>query len=155
LAKATVAKLRIESGIIDGPLAAALLTPAPLVSPHDGGIASFIGVVRDHHLGLGVRSLRYECYEAMAAPMLRHIVERVAAALPSDDGEATSLVVRLFHGVGEMVPGDVSLVVQVSSAHRVAAFGACRAIVEAIKADLPVWKEERYDDGSACFLKGS
>jgi molybdopterin synthase catalytic subunit len=186
-----VASLRLTSAIVHGPLGPDALSPAPLVGPRDGGIASFIGVVRDHHLGRGVISLRYECYEAMAAPMLERIAARVHAALQpagtgvtGDGGGAVEagdaggtgeagaaceagaageagdvapvpLAMRVFHGIGEMVPGDVSLVVHVASPHRVAAFAACRAVVEAIKADLPVWKEERYDDGSSRYLKGS
>jgi molybdopterin synthase catalytic subunit len=59
------------------------------------------------------------------------------------------------HGTGTMLPGQISLIIQISSAHRAAAFDACRHMLERIKQDLPVWKQEVYDDGSSVWLKGS
>ena len=51
-------------------------------------------------------------------------------------------------------PG-LAVAIHVASAHRVAAFDACRHVIERIKADLPVWKQEFYDDGTSLWLKGS
>ncbi len=145
-----MALIRASLHVVDHPLTPEAMSPAALVGPTDGAIASFLGVVRDHHLGQVVRSLRYECY----LPMAERQLERIAEAVGAELGEQP-LVVSIWHGYGEMVPGDVSLVVHCASPHRVAAFDACRAVVEAIKADLPIWKEERYADGSARWLKGS
>ncbi len=160
-----------QSAVLDRPLRGDELGPGALIDRDHGAIASFLGVVRDHHAGRAVRSLRYECYVPMAERVLRQIAERVAAT--AEDGTLHGLAtagdqadelppaalrdvaVVVQHGIGEMVPGDVSLAVHVSSPHRVVAFAACRAIVEQIKADLPVWKLERYGDGSERFLKGS
>jgi molybdopterin synthase catalytic subunit len=146
------------------PLAAAELSPAPLLSAGDGAIASFIGVVRDHHGGRGVRSLRYECYQRMAEAVLARIAGEVAAALDAGSlpgldeapGPAGApLRLHIHHAYGELLPGQASLAVHAASPHRVAAFAACREVVEAIKRDLPIWKEERYDDGTARWLRGS
>jgi molybdopterin synthase catalytic subunit len=166
-----------QSAVVERPLRGDELGAAALIGRDHGAIASFLGVVRDHHAGASVRSLRYECYVPMAERVLRQIATRVAAAAEdgSLDGMASvpaggeggeggdplpaqalrDVAVVVLHGIGEMVPGDVSLAVHVSSPHRVVAFAACRAIVEQIKADLPVWKLERYGDGSERFLKGS
>jgi molybdopterin synthase catalytic subunit len=54
-----------------------------------------------------------------------------------------------------MRPGDASVAIHVASAHRVAAFAACRQIIERLKQDVPIWKHERYDDGEAVWLQGS
>lgn len=160
-----------QSAVVERPLRGDELGAAALIGRDHGAIASFLGVVRDHHAGAAVRSLRYECYVPMAERVLGSIAAQVAAS--AEDGTLAGLAsagetgeelpaqalrdvaVIVLHGIGEMVPGDVSLAVHVSSPHRVVAFAACRAIVEAIKADLPVWKLERYGDGRERFLKGS
>jgi molybdopterin synthase catalytic subunit len=54
-----------------------------------------------------------------------------------------------------MRPGDVALCIHVASAHRRAAFDACRDLIERIKTDLPIWKHEHYDDGTSIWLPGS
>ncbi len=138
-----------RTGIVDGPLPAALLSPAPLCREDHGAIASFCGVVRDHHDGRAVQQLHYDCYRPMA--------ERVLAELVDETRERCdpALQAMVLHGIGDMRPGEVSLVIHVSSAHRAAAFDACRHLLERIKADLPVWKCERYEDGSQRWLNGS
>lgn len=136
-------------GIIDGPLPAALLTPAALTAPAHGAIASFIGVVRNHHHGRGVTHLIYDCYRPMAERMLADLIAEAASRFDSD------LVAHVHHGVGRMLPGEPSVAIHVATAHRVAAFDTCRHLIERIKQDLPVWKQEFYDDGTAQWLKGS
>jgi molybdopterin synthase catalytic subunit len=137
------------SGIVDGPLTGDLLHPAALAHPASGAIASFLGTVRDHHHGRGVTRLHYECYRPMAEKVLAALVAE--AAERCDPGLAASV----HHGTGGMTPGQVSVVIHVASAHRVAAFDACRHLIERIKQDLPVWKRESYADGSDAWLKGS
>jgi len=138
-----------RSGIHDGPLPTAVLSPGPLCREDHGAIASFCGVVRDHHDGRGVQQLHYECYRPMAERVLG---ELIAEACERFDPALQAIV---LHGIGDMRPGEVSLVIHVSSAHRPAAFDACRHLLERIKADLPVWKRERYEDGNERWLKGS
>ena len=138
-----------RSGIVAGPLADALLTPAALCAPDHGAIASFIGVVRNHHHGRGVTHLVYDCYQPMAERMLAELIAEAAARFDA------GLSAQVHHGIGRMDPGQASVAIHVASAHRVAAFDACRHLIERIKQDLPVWKQEFYDDGTSLWLKGS
>ncbi len=138
-----------QSGVVDGPLTGDLLLPARLSHAGYGAIASFLGTVRDHHHGRGVIRLQYECYRPMAEKML---VELIAEAAEKSDRDLSASV---HHGTGTMTPGQVSVAIHVASAHRVAAFDACRQLIERIKQDLPVWKREFYADGSDAWLKGS
>ena len=145
---AGAAPLRL-SGIVDGPLAGDLLQPDRLAAASTGAIASFLGTVRDHHHGRGVTRLHYECYRPMAETVLAALIADVAERCDRD------LAASVFHGTGTMTPGHVSVAIHVACAHRVAAFDACRHLIERIKQDLPVWKREFYTDGSDAWLKGS
>jgi len=142
------APLRLAA-IIEGPLDDAWCAPTRLLRADHGAIASFLGVVRDHARGRAVTGLDYECYRPMAEQLLHALIAEAAARF---DGALTALVA---HGTGTMAPGQVSVAIHVGSAHRVAAFDACRHVIERIKQDLPVWKRERYADGSVAWLKGS
>ncbi len=114
-----------------------------------GAVASFLGIVRDHSKGRAVAGLRYECYRPMAEKVLVQLIAETAGRF--DPGMAAAVA----HGTGEMVPGQAALSIHVASAHRAAAFDACRHLIERIKHDLPVWKLERYADGTQAWLKGS
>lgn len=142
-------KLIRECGIIQGPLNASYLSSQDLCRDEHGAIASFIGVVRNEHFDKGVSHLFYECYEAMATKVLEDLISETVERFDPE------LQARVFHGVGTMNPSEVSVVIHVSSGHRVAAFDACRHIIERIKEDLPVWKHEFYTDGTDTWLKGS
>jgi molybdopterin synthase catalytic subunit len=141
--------VRRASGIVDGPLGAGFASPLALAAPAHGALASFIGVVRDHHLGRDVTHLIYECYRPMAETVLAALIAETAERF---DAELSALV---HHGTGRMVPGEAAVTIHVATAHRAAAFDACRHLIERIKADLPVWKREFYTDGSDAWLKGS
>ena len=136
-------------GIIDGPLPSELLTPESLCSPDNGAIASFLGVVRNHHNDRAVSHLEYDCYRPMAEALLQQFINE---ARQQFDKKAD---ICLHHGIGHMIPGQTSVAIHVATAHRVAAFDACRFLIERIKADLPVWKQEFYADGTSLWLKGS
>jgi molybdopterin synthase catalytic subunit len=138
-----------HAAIHDGPLPAALLAPTALLRRDHGAVASFLGVVRDHARGRAVLALHYECYRPMAEAVLGRLIAE--AAERCDPHLAASIV----HGIGPMVPGDVSVAIHVGSAHRAAAFDACRLLIERLKQDIPIWKRERYDDGSEAWLQGS
>ena len=138
-----------ESAVIDGPLSAELMNPQRLCRDEHGALASFIGTVRNEHLGKGVTHLHYECYRPMAESVLACLIKETCGKF---DPELQALV---FHGIGTMHPSQASVVIHVSSGHRVAAFDACRHIIERIKEDLPIWKQEFYTDGTDCWLKGS
>jgi len=137
------------TGIDPGPLPPTAISPAGVAGPGCGAVASFVGVVRDNHDGKAVTHLEYECYEAMAAPMLEEFVDEVRIRWGDE------LRVRCRHGHGRMEIGDASVAIHVAAPHRDAAFAACRHLIERIKEDLPVWKEEFYADGTSRWLKGS
>lgn len=113
--------------------------------PDAGAVAQFVGVVRDHdpQASSEVVSLDYTCHPSAH----ERIGEIVAGVLASADpaGECT---VAAVHRVGHLVVGDVAFVVAVSSPHRRLAFAVCERVVEAVKADLPVWKQQFEADGS-------
>lgn len=136
-------------GIHAGPLPASFLSSAELIAPQWGAINSFIGVVRQHAHGRAVTDLTYECYVAMAEKILTALVDDIAAEMDPDLGAI------VIHGYGAMRPGDVSVAIHVASAHRDAAFRASRALIERLKQDAPVWKHERYADGSSAWSPGS
>ena len=140
---------RREAVIISGPLGADWCSGAALTAPGDGAIASFLGVVRDHARGRAVTALHYDCYRPMAERVLG---ELIAEAATRCDPQLSAIVA---HGTGDMVPGEVSVAIHVASAHRVAAFDACRHLIERLKQDLPIWKRERYAEGDEAWLKGS
>ncbi len=142
----TRAAAPIVTGLVDGPLAATRWTPA--LTPGRGAVASFLGVVRDHAKGRGVTRLHYECYRPMAEKVLHRIADEARRFDPA-------LAVTAWHGLGTMVPGEVSLVLHAASAHRGPAFDAVRWLLEEIKRELPVWKRQTFDDGSDEWVHGS
>jgi molybdopterin synthase catalytic subunit len=115
---------------------------ARLVAPDCGAVVTFTGTVRDHHQGRRVRGLSYDAYEAMALPLL----EEIAAG--ARERYALSRVV-VVHRLGDMAVGEASVFLGVASPHREESFAACRFLIDAIKAQVPIWKKEYYDDGSA------
>ncbi|MFC4727040.1 molybdenum cofactor biosynthesis protein MoaE [Coralloluteibacterium thermophilus] len=121
------------------PLRAALLHDAA------GAYASFEGWVRDHNEGRAVRGLYYEAYAALAE---REGAAIVAEALARFDIVAAHCV----HRTGELAIGDLAVWVGVSAGHRGPAFEACRWIIDAIKARVPIWKRERYVEGGEGWL---
>lgn len=114
-----------------------------------GALASFVGVVRNEHLGKGVTHIEYDCYREMALTVLQGLVDEVRVAHGAD------LQVMVVHGTGRVELAEAAVAIHVSSGHRPAAFAACRQLIERIKDDLPVWKHEFYDDGTSQWLKGS
>jgi molybdopterin synthase catalytic subunit len=110
-------------------------------SPAHGAVVTFAGVVRDHDEGRGVLRLAYEAHpDAPAA--LADSARRIAERFPE-------VRVAAVHRVGDLVVGDLALACAVASAHRAAAFEACAALVDDIKASVPIWKEQSFVDGSS------
>ena len=108
--------------------------------PQAGGIATFIGVVRGCDHGRGVEALDYTCHPS-APQVLREVAERLAAA-----GDV--IRVAVVHRVGHLEIGDLAVVVAVSAVHRAAAFEVCRELIDTLKASVPIWKHEIFEDGS-------
>lgn len=136
-----------DDGFLIGPDAidvAALLRAA--TAPAFGAVASFLGSVRSPNAGDTVRHIDYEGYEAM----MRSEMRRLTVEVRSRHALGRVLVA---HRLGRLYPGDVSLAVVVSSAHRAEALAALEALVEGLKARLPVWKYEVGTSGER-FVPG-
>jgi molybdopterin synthase catalytic subunit len=117
---------------------------AMVESPSRGGIASFVGAVRNHHEGRAVVRLTYSAY----APM----VEAECARIVAEAEQRWPVAVALRHRIGMLEVGGVAIVAAVGAAHRDAAFEACRYVVEEVKRRAPIWKRELYADGSAAWV---
>lgn len=105
-----------------------------------GAIVGFVGVVRDHDGGRTVTALHYSAHPT-APVVLAEVVGEVAEV----DGIRA---VAVSHRVGELAIGDVAFVVAVAADHRRAAFEVCSSLVDEVKARLPVWKHQFFDDGT-------
>ena len=107
----------------------------------DGAVNIFIGRVRDTNDGRPVTALAYEAYEEMARPLLEEILETIGRR-----HEVSHIVA--VHRTGALELGDVAVAIAVAAPHRAPAFEASRAVIEEIKATLPIWKHESYADGT-------
>lgn len=108
--------------------------------PRAGGIAIFLGVVRERDHGRGVEALDYSSHPS-APTVLRELAERLAAG-----GDVIRIAV--VHRVGNLEIGDRALVAAVSAVHRGAALDVCRELVDALKSTVPIWKHQIFEDGS-------
>jgi molybdopterin synthase catalytic subunit len=113
----------------------------PLERPEDGAIAIFDGIVRNHSRGRATRYLEYQAYEPMA---LRKMEELAAEARE----RFAIRNVALVHRLGHLEVGESSVVIAVFSAHRAAAFDACRWLIDTLKQTVPIWKKEFFEDGA-------
>jgi len=104
-----------------------------------GGYASFEGWVRNHHEGKAVSSLEYSAYTELAEKEGQRIMELAMEKFAINHA-------RCQHRVGHLQIGDIAVVIAVSSAHRDAAFQACRFIIDEVKQRVPIWKKEHYTD---------
>ncbi|AZZ55375.1 molybdenum cofactor biosynthesis protein MoaE [Rathayibacter iranicus] len=110
-------------------------------SPAHGAVVTFAGVVRDHDEGRGVLRLAYEAHPDAGDALLAS-AGRIAQRWP----EAR---IAAMHRVGTLVVGELALACAVASAHRAEAFEACAALVDDIKATVPIWKEQAFHDGTS------
>jgi molybdopterin synthase catalytic subunit len=110
--------------------------------PGRGGIVTFVGVVRDHNEGRIVTHLEYEAYPPMALGTLADIIRRCEAIAPN-------VRVAVTHRVGDLQIGEAAVVIAAAGAHRAEAFDACRACIELLKQEVPIWKKEFAPDGEA------
>jgi molybdenum cofactor synthesis domain-containing protein len=115
--------------------------------PDCGALATFTGVVRDHHDGKSVLRLSYTAHVGIAEKMIREIEAEAIERF----GVAECLVV---HRVGDLAIGDAAIVAAVRSGHRGEAFDAVRYVVDNVKRRVPIWKEEFYADGTSAFVEG-
>jgi molybdopterin synthase catalytic subunit len=129
-------------------LSAEPLELAPLIqgvsAPELGAVATFLGVVRDHHAGRSVSRLEYQAYGPLAEAECGRIVEEAEARWPCR--------IALRHRVGWLDIGDAAVAIAVGSGHRAEAFDACRFVIEELKRRVPIWKRERYADGTEAWV---
>lgn len=111
---------------------------------HAGAIATFIGVVRDHDGGREVTDLVYSEHPSAYAEL-----ERVAGEVAA---RHAVVAVSVTHRVGTLAIGDRAVVIAVSAAHRAAALEACRDLIDTLKAQVPIWKNQRFADGEATWV---
>lgn len=105
-----------------------------------GASACFVGTMRDFNQGDDVIAMTLEHYPAMTQRQLQHIVEKSYTQWPL-------LHSMLIHRIGKILPQDPIVIVAVWSAHRGAAFDACRFLVEELKHSAPFWKKEQLLNG--------
>ena len=126
------------------------IDPGPLLEAvrraSDGGLALFVGAVRDHHEGRAVDHLVYEAYE----PMAERELERIQRSLET---EYPGVRVAIRHRIGRLSVGDVAVAIVAAAPHREEAFAACRAGIERIKATVPIWKKE-YGPAGEFWVEG-
>jgi MoaE-MoaD fusion protein len=112
-----------------------------LKTPEDGALVVFDGFVRDGFQGQRTLYLEYEAYEEMALSKMREIAGQMRAKFPIHQ-------LAIVHRLGRLQIGETSVLIAVSSAHRAAAFDACRYGIDTLKSSVPIWKKE-------CFVGGS
>jgi molybdopterin synthase catalytic subunit len=113
-----------------------------------GGIATFIGRVRDHNVGRVVTGISYDLFEPLALRMFRAIGERARVEINAP------LKLWVAHAKGDLAIGDLAVVIAAGTPHRDEAFRACRFAIEAVKHEAPIWKQEHYIDGDSAWSEG-
>ena len=118
-----------------------------VMDPAAGGIALFTGAVRDHDHGRGVVRLSYSAHPSAAAE-IRRVAEKVAARYDV-------LALAAVHRVGDLSVGDLAVVVAASCVHRDTAFDACRALIDDLKANVPIWKHQLFSGGDSEWVNSA
>jgi molybdopterin synthase catalytic subunit len=113
---------------------------AALDDDASGGLTLFVGRVRDHDGGKGVTGLDYTAHPS-ALDRLREVCERVAERYDVHG-------IAALHRVGTLAIGDIAVVVATTTAHRGEAFDASRTLIDTLKSEVPIWKHQRFTDGS-------
>jgi len=108
--------------------------------PEDGAVVVFDGIVRNHSRGRRTHHLDYEAYEEMAIRQMRTLGEKARERFGVRQ-------VTMVHRLGRLEIGETSVLIVVASAHRTAAFEACRWLIDTLKQTVPIWKKETFADG--------
>lgn len=107
-----------------------------------GAVVTFLGAVRDENEGRAVTRLDYSAYVPMAIKEMQRIAEELEAELPG-------VRLAVVHRVGQLGVGELAVVCAASAPHRGEAFKACRALIDRVKARVPIWKREWGPEGAA------
>ena len=114
----------------------------------NGATVLFLGTVRDVNDGRGVTGIEYAAYRSMAERELASIAAEAAARTGSDD-------IAVEHRLGELTVGECSVAVAVAHPHRGLAFDGARYVIEELKRRVPIWKREKYVDGSRAWVRAT
>jgi molybdopterin synthase catalytic subunit/molybdopterin converting factor small subunit len=129
------------TGLIDGPIDVPALEAAVASAGH-GALVTFVGRARDaSDDGRRVVELEYEAYPEMAEAVLAEIAAETSTRWPD-------VAVAIVHRVGVVPIGEAAVAIVVAATHRSDAYEANRFVIEGIKQRLPIWKRERFADGS-------
>ena len=129
----------IRTGITSEPLDAAAITQAA-ADPRCGALVTLAGVVRNHDAGTQVQAIDYSAH-----PSAERVLARIAAGIGERDGLGR---IEAWHRIGHLEVGDTAMVVVVAAPHRGPAFAAVTDLVDQVKAELPVWKNQQLADGT-------
>lgn len=125
--------------VMDSPITADMVIEA-VENPGAGGIATFLGVVRDNSQGKRVLYLEYDAYPEMAERVMRQIGAEIKERWGLDR-------VAILHRVGRLEIGEASVAIAVAAPHRAEAFEACRFAIDRLKEIVPIWKKEAWEGG--------
>ena len=114
---------------------------ATMKRPDDGAAIVFEGTVRNNTRGRRTLFLHYEAYEEMAVKEMQSLIARALDQFPVRDA-------LIIHRLGRIEIGETSVLIVVASAHRAAAFEACRWLIDTLKRTIPIWKKEYFEDGA-------
>lgn len=114
---------------------------ATLKAGADGAIVIFDGIVRNNTRGRQTMYLVYESYEAMALQQMIGLADEALGRFAVRD-------LAIVHRLGKLEIGETSVLIAVASAHRGAAFEACRWVIDTLKKTVPIWKKEHFVDGA-------
>lgn len=141
---------RIACKVVD--IAEAALDPAEALAfvsdPAFGGIDLFVGRVRSANHGRIVTGIHYDMFD----PLTLKVFARSAEAAIATHGPQAK--VYIAHAKGRLQVGDTAVIVAFATPHRDAAFRGCRDVIEAVKHEAPIWKQEHYIDGSSEWSEG-
>lgn len=112
-----------------------------LKQPQDGAVVVFEGIVRNNSRGRPTLYLDYDAYEGMALRQLESLLAQAREKFSISDA-------RIVHRLGRLQIGETSVLIVVASAHRAAAFEACRWLIDTLKRTVPIWKKEYFADGA-------
>jgi molybdopterin synthase catalytic subunit len=115
--------------------------------PAAGAMALFLGVIRDHDHGRGVTGLSYSAHPSAAAELGR-VAEKVAASY-------SVRAIAIVHRTGDLQVGDLAVVAAVAAEHRDEAFAACHALIDDLKATVPIWKHQFFLGGDSEWVNSA
>jgi molybdopterin synthase catalytic subunit len=116
-----------------------------LQDPEAGGICLFVGTIRNKNQQKDVDHLTMEAYSAMAKKQMERIANEAATKWPIQK-------ISVSHRTGKLEIGDIAVIIGVCSVHRAEAFKACEWLIDTLKQEVPIWKNEFYADGSAWLV---